>query len=42
MKLAQIVKLALLQLDEDLEDSVEYDELFKMYANQGYSIAFRD
>jgi len=42
MKLAQIVKLALLQLDEDLEDAVEYDELFKMYANQGYSIAFRD
>lgn len=39
MTLAQIIKLALSQLDEDLEDAADYDELFKMYANQGYQIA---
>lgn len=42
MKLAQIIKLALCQLDEDLEDAVDYDELFKMYANQGYVIAVEE
>ena len=39
MTLAQIIKLALSQLDEDLEDAMDYDELLKMYANQGYQIA---
>lgn len=42
MKLAQIIKLALRQLDEDLEDAADYDELFKMYANQGHVIAYED
>lgn len=42
MKLAQIIKLALCQLDEDLEDAVDYEELFKMYANQGHVIAFEE
>lgn len=39
MTLAQIMKLALRQLDEDPEDISEYDDLFRVYANQGYKIA---
>lgn len=42
MTLAQIMKLALRQLDEDPEDISEYDELFRYYANMGYQIALRD
>lgn len=42
MTLAQIMKLALRQLDEDPEDISEYDELFRSYANVGYQIALRD
>lgn len=41
MTLAQIMKLALRQLDEDTEDVGEYEELFKVYANTGYAIAVR-
>lgn len=39
MTLAQIMKLALQQLDEDTEDADEFEELFRVYANAGYSIA---
>ena len=41
MTLANIMKLALRQLDEAAEDIAEYDELFKSYANMGYMIALR-
>ena len=41
MTLANIMKLALGQLDEAPEDIAEYDELFKHYANMGYMIAIR-
>lgn len=39
MTLAQIMTLALRQLDEDPEDISEYDDLFRVYANEGYRIA---
>ena len=39
MTLAQIMKLALRQLDEDVEDISEYDDLFRAYANEAYAIA---
>lgn len=39
MTLAQILKLALRQLDEDIEDISEYDDLFTVYANEGNQIA---
>lgn len=39
MTLAQIMKLALRQLDEDIEDIDEYVDLFTVYANTGYRIA---
>lgn len=42
MTLAQIMTLALRQLDEDPEDISEYDDLFRVYANQGYRIAVDD
>ena len=38
MTLAQIMKLALCQLDEDPADIGDYEELFRMYANDGYHI----
>ena len=41
MTLANIMKLALRQLDEAAEDIAEYDELFRSYANMGYMIALR-
>lgn len=41
MTLANIMKLALRQLDEAAEDIAEYDELFRSYANMGYMIAIR-
>jgi len=41
MTLANIMRLALRQLDEAPEDIAEYDELFKSYANMGYMIAIR-
>lgn len=41
MMLAQIMTLALRQLDEDIADINEYDDLFRVYANQGYQIALR-
>ena len=41
MTLANIMKLALRQLDEAPEDIAEYDELFRSYANMGYMIAIR-
>lgn len=41
MTLANIMELALRQLDEAPEDIAEYDELFKSYANMGYMIAIR-
>ena len=39
MTLGQIMTLALRQLDEDPEDISEFDDLFRVYANQGYQIA---
>lgn len=42
MKLAEIMQLALRQLDEDPADISEYDDLFRRYANEGYQIAMRD
>ena len=41
MTLAQIIRLALRQLDEDPADANEYRDLFVEYANQGYTIALR-
>lgn len=41
MTLANIMKLALGQLDEAPEDIAEYEELFRSYANMGYMIAIR-
>ena len=41
MTLAGIMKLAMRQLDEAMEDIAEYDELFRSYANMGYMIAIR-
>ena len=41
MTLAGIMKLAMKQLDEAMEDIAEYDELFRSYANMGYMIAVR-
>ncbi|MDY4856558.1 MAG: hypothetical protein SO155_11135 [Candidatus Ventricola sp.] len=38
MTLAQIMKLALCQLDEDPADIEDYKERFMMYANDGYHI----
>ena len=42
MTLAQIMTLALRQLDEDPEDISEYDDLFRSYANEGYRLAAED
>lgn len=42
MTLGQIMRLALRQLDEDPADISEYDDLFRLYANQGYRIALLD
>ena len=39
MTLAQIMELALRQLDEDLADIAEFDTLFRVYANEGYVLA---
>lgn len=41
MTLAQIMELALRQLDEDISDISDFDTLFRHYANEGYSIAQR-
>lgn len=41
MTLAQIMKLALRQLDEDIEDISEHDELFRAYANMGNQIIMK-
>lgn len=42
MTLAQIMTLALRQLDEDPEDISEYDDMFRVYANMGYQTAMVD
>ena len=42
MTLAQIMTLALRQLDEDAQDISEYESAFKVYANIGYDIAVRE
>ena len=42
MTLAQIMTLALRQLDEDAQDLSEYESAFKVYANIGYDIAVRE
>lgn len=42
MTLAQIMTLALRQLDEDAQDISEYDDAFRVYANTGYGIAVRE
>lgn len=42
MTLAQIMTLALRQLDEDPEDLSEYDDVFRAYAAEGYAIAMRE
>lgn len=39
MTLAQIMELALRQLDEDPADIAEFDTLFRAYANEGYHLA---
>ena len=39
MTLAQIMELALRQLDEDPADISEFADLFRQYANEGYHIA---
>lgn len=41
MTLAQIMRHALRQMDEDPADIDEYKDLFTVYANQGYMIALR-
>lgn len=41
LTLAQIMELALRQLDEDISDIAEFDTLFRHYANEGYTIAQR-
>lgn len=42
MRLAEIMQLALRQLDEDPADISEYDDLFRRYADEGYQIVMRD
>ena len=42
MTLAQIMELALRQLDEDPEDISEFDDMFRVYANEGYRIAISE
>lgn len=42
MTLAQMMRLALCQLDEDPADIAEYEERFRMYANDGYHILLRE
>lgn len=42
MTLAQIMQLALRQLDEDPQDISEYDDMFRIYANMGYQTAMAD
>ena len=42
MRLAEIMVLALRQLDEDPADISDYDDLFRRYANEGYQIVMRD
>lgn len=42
MTLAQIMMLAMRQLDEDAQDIGEYEDVFKVYANIGYGIAVRE
>lgn len=39
MTLAEIMRLALRQLDEDPADISEFADLFRVYANEGYHIA---
>lgn len=41
MTLAEMMRLALRQLDEDPADISEFSDLFRQYANEGYSIAVR-
>lgn len=41
MKLAEIMQLALRQLDEDPADVSDYDDLFRRYANEGYQVVMR-
>lgn len=41
MTLAQIMELALRQLDEEISDIAEFETLFRHYANEGYTIAQR-
>jgi len=42
MTLAQIMHLALRQLDEDPADVSEHDDLMRAYANEGYQIVMRE
>lgn len=39
MTLAQIIKTAMMQLDEDPQDVDDFHDMFKAYANAGYHIA---
>ena len=41
MVLAQIIRLALRQLDEDAAEAAQHEELFTIYANTGYQILLR-
>ena len=42
MTLAQIMQMALRQMDEGEADISEYDDVFRRYANEGYQLAMRD
>lgn len=42
MTLAQIMHLALRQLDEDPADAAEHDDLMRAYANEGYQTVMRE
>ena len=42
MTLARIIYLAIRQLDEDPADASDYDDIFKVYLNEGYQIVMRD
>lgn len=42
MTLAQIMQLALRQMDEETAEISEYGDLFRRYANEGYQYAMRD
>lgn len=42
MTLVQIMRMALRQLDEDPADLSEYDDMLRLYANEGYRLILTD